>query len=101
MKDKAKKKLRLFGLGASAKAKAVRERARARLHGLWVDLLGVLLSPWRFFKIFCFTIGFCVICGSVVVSVYVNRFFQSIPRVDRLTLVDLQRMGEAVVHKRL
>lgn len=101
MKERAKKKFRIFSEAASTGAKSVREKARLRIHGFWSELLGVLLSPWRFFKIFCFTVGLCVLCGGVVVSVYVNRFFQAIPKVEKLTTDDLQKMGEAVVHRRL
>lgn len=96
-----KKKWQIFSETASAKAKGVQDLARARFHRVFADLATILLSPWKFFKIFCFSIGLCVMAGSVALTLYVHRFFKSIPNVEKLTTDDLQRMGEAVVNRRL
>jgi len=101
LKDKANSPWNIFGAGASAKVKRVRERTRERATQLLGDGLGILLSPWKFFKVFCFSIGLCVLAGGVGAGWYVHSFFKSIPNVDKLTVDDLQRMGEAVVQKRL
>src|SRR4051812_6410003 len=98
---KTPKKWQVFSAGATAKAKDVRERARLRFQNLLTELFGILLSPWKFFKIFCFSIGLAVMAGSVTVSLYVHRFFKSIPNLDQVTPDDLQHLGENLVTRKL
>lgn len=101
MKEKAQKRWKLLSEGATAKAGDIRRRMHERSHKLIGDAMGILLSPWKFFKIFCFTIGFAVLAGGAGVAWYVHNFFKSIPTLDKVTIDDLQAKGEALVAKRL
>jgi monofunctional glycosyltransferase len=101
LSNRAQDKWRVFSEGASAKARDMRDRTKLRFQTLLSDTLAILLSPWKFFKVFCFSIGLCVLCGGAALTWYVHKFFQAIPNVGALTADDLQRKGEAVVNRRL
>lgn len=61
----------------------------------------ILFSPWRFFKLLCFSVGFVTIGISSLGGVYAYYFFYSLPDWNRFSYQDLQKRGKARIHWRL
>lgn len=56
-------------------------------------LLQIVLSPWRFFKAVCFTVGLAVIGLGLSLGVYTYLFYRSTPDLGRYRFTDLQTVA--------
>lgn len=79
---------------------ALRDHTHARAHGLVESFLKVALSPWRVFKVICFTIGFVTLCAAAAFLIYFYNFFDSLPKIDRMTFDDFKASAnQYITHK--
>lgn len=82
-------------------AEKFRERARGAAHGFVDKAIGMILSPWRFFKLLCFSLGFAVIVLSVGTGLLVWRFLGSLPDFDKVRFSDVEAIAKRRVSDRL
>lgn len=101
MARKAKQRFLEWKEVAARHADEVRALTRTRAHEGLDRMLTILLSPWKLFKIFCFSVGLLVLLLSVGLGFSVYNFFNSLPDLDRMTFEDFQEAADARVLAKL
>lgn len=94
-----------MALWAKDSAERFRERARGAAHGFADKLLALILSPWRIFKLVCFSVGLLVMGASLTSGILVWKFLGSLPDLEKVRFADVEalakrRVAEHLVDKR-
>lgn len=59
--------------------------------------LAIFLSPWRFFKLLCFSIGLFLILFFVGVGFYIHDFYSSLPDFDQMSFKQIKSLTQTKV----
>lgn len=79
---------------------SLRAWARRLAHASLDYLLNILLSPIRFFKALCFSIGFVVLAVSTGVGVSLYHYLRDLPPLEKLKYRDLKVMAQSKIQEK-